>query len=659
MRRKSIHRPKARIFVVFFLLFLCFPALFLRIIQLQLLKKEELSRLASRQHQSVVTYTPKRGTIDDVKGNTLAESIDVDSVYARPGEVENPSRTAKELAHMLNLDKGPLTKKLKSRKGFVWVKRQVTPKETSRIKESELRGIYFLKESRRIYPQRFYPHSHLAAHLVGFVGIDSKGLEGIEARYDAVLSADTKRLILEKDAFGREIMTEVPIPGKSAQNYTLSLTIDTNIQYVVEVELKRAVEGKGAKRGMAVVMDPMSGKILAMANYPSFNPNRFWDYPPVTWRNRVVTDVFEPGSIFKAFLASAALEEKVVKKHDIFFCQNGFYTISDKTIRDVKKYGWLSLEHIIKYSSNIGAAKIAQRMGSEKLYHYIREFGFAHKTDIDLPGEAKGIVRPPGTWSNVGLANIAFGQGIAVTSVQLIAAISSIANGGNLLKPYVVDRIVDPKGKVVKQSQPVIIRRVLSKETAEIVTSILKGVVKEGGTGTKAALPNYDVAGKTGTAQKVDGLVGGYYEDRFISSFMGYVPSNQPRLVILVVIDEPQGIPYGGSVAGPVFRNIAERSLHYLNVPPTRTLVVAQASTGERLSPPQKGKDLRSGGRGNPAGRMPDLRGLSMRAALNKVRALELLVTVSGSGGVVNQRPKSGAVVEKGDTCFLIFSPNL
>jgi len=557
MRRKSIHRPKARIFVVFFLLFLCFPALFLRIIQLQLLKKEELSRLASRQHQSVVTYTPKRGTIYDVKGNTLAESIEVDSVYARPEDVENPSRTAKELAHILNLDKGSLTKKLKSRKGFLWVKRQVTPKETSRIKESELRGIYFLKESRRIYPQRFYPHSHLAAHLVGFVGIDSKGLEGIEARYDAVLSGDTKRLILEKDAFGREIITEVPIPGKSAQNYTLSLTIDTNIQYVVEVELKRAVEGKGAKKGMAVVMDPMSGKILAMANYPSFNPNRFWDYPPLTWRNRAITDVFEPGSIFKVFLASAALEEKVVKKHDIFFCQNGSYTISNKTIRDVKKYGWLSLEHIIKYSSNIGAAKIAQRVGSEKLYHYIREFGFGNKTGIDLPGEAKGIVRPYRTWSNVGLANIAFGQGIAVTSVQLIAAISSIANGGNLLKPYVVDRIVDPKGKVVKQSQPVIIKRVLSKETAEIVTSILKGVVKEGGTGTKAALPHYDVAGKTGTAQKVDGLVGGYYEDRFISSFMGYVPSNQPRLVILVVIDEPQGIPYGGSVAGPVFRNIA------------------------------------------------------------------------------------------------------
>ena len=513
--------------------------------------------MASRQHQSVVTYTPKRGTIYDVKGNTLAESIEVDSVYARPEDVENPSRTAKELAHILNLDKGSLTKKLKSRKGFLWVKRQVTPKETSRIKESKLRGIYFLKESRRIYPQRFYPHSHLAAHLVGFVGIDSKGLEGIEARYDAVLSGDTKRLILEKDAFGREIITEVPIPGKSAQNYTLSLTIDTNIQYVVEVELKRAVEGKGAKKGMAVVMDPMSGKILAMANYPSFNPNRFWDYPPLTWRNRAITDVFEPGSIFKVFLASAALEEKVVKKHDIFFCQNGSYTISNKTIRDVKKYGWLSLEHIIKYSSNIGAAKIAQRVGSEKLYHYIREFGFGNKTGIDLPGEAKGIVRPYRTWSNVGLANIAFGQGIAVTSVQLIAAISSIANGGNLLKPYVVDRIVDPKGKVVKQSQPVIIKRVLSKETAEIVTSILKGVVKEGGTGTKAALPHYDVAGKTGTAQKVDGLVGGYYEDRFISSFMGYVPSNQPRLVILVVIDEPQGIPYGGSVAGPVFRNIA------------------------------------------------------------------------------------------------------
>jgi cell division protein FtsI (penicillin-binding protein 3) len=638
--------------MVFVLLFLCFPFIFLRIVQLQLVKKDELSRLASKQHQSIITFIPKRGTIYDFKGNNLAVSIDVDSVYARSPEVKNPSQTAKKLANILDLNKGALIKKLKTKKGFVWVKRKVTPKQTTRIKASGLKGIHFVKESRR-----FYPHSHLAAHLVGFVGIDSKGLEGIEAKYDGILSGNATRLILGRDAFGREIITEIPIPGKSPENYNLYLTIDTNIQYIVEKELKRAVEGQGAKKGMSVVMDPGTGKILAMANYPSFNPNRFWDTSPKTWRNRVVTDVFEPGSVFKVFLTSTALEEKVAKRHDIFFCENGAYVLSGKTIRDVKKYGWLSLEHIIKYSSNIGAAKIAERVGREKFYQYIRGFGFGHKTGIDLPGEAMGIIRPPKTWSKVALGNIAFGQGIAVTSIQLITAVSAIANGGKLLKPHVVDRIIDSKGKMISQSHPVIIRRVLSEEVARIMTSILTGVVREGGTGGRAALSYYEAAGKTGTAQKVDSLVGGYYEDRFISSFVGYVPSNQPRLVILVVIDEPQGIPYGGRIAGPVFKNIAERSLQYLNIPSTKRPILAKTSTEKTTWRPVKKTAHEVMHREKPSRRMPDLSGLSIRAALNRVRGLELLVAVSGSGKVAHQRPRPGTIVGKGDACFLTFRP--
>ncbi len=645
--------------IVFVLLFLCFPSIFLRIMQLQLVKKEELSQLASKQHQSIITFVPKRGTIYDVKGNSLAVSIDVDSVYARPHDVKNLDQTAKKLADILDLNRRALTKKLKTKKSFIWVKRKITPKQTARIKECELKGIHFVRESRRFYPQRFYPHSHLAAHLIGFVGMDSKGLEGIEAKYDATLSGNTTRLILGRDAFGREIITEVPIPGKGPENYNLYLTIDTHIQYIVEMELKRAVEEQGAKKGMAVVMDPTTGRILAMANHPSFNPNRFWDYPPQTWRNRVVTDCFEPGSVFKVFLASAALEEKVAKRHDIFFCENGAYVLSGKTIRDVKKYGWLSLDHVIRYSSNIGAAKIAERVKKEKFYHYIWKFGFGQKTGIDLAGEAMGIIRPTKTWSNVALGNIAFGQGIAVTSIQLITALSAIANGGNLLRPYVVDRIIDSQGEIVWQSHPKIIRRVLSQETTEIMTSILKGVVAEGGTGTTAALSNYEVAGKTGTAQKVDSVVGGYYEDRFISSFVGYVPSNHPCLVILVVIDEPQGIPYGGRVAGPVFKNIAERSLRYFNIPPTRGTIVVKASTEKVTRRPLKRTIQETMHIGKPPGRMPNLRGLSMRAALNRIRALELKLKVSGSGRVVDQHPKPGTLVENGVVCFLTFRPDL
>lgn len=655
MRRKSINWTKARIFVVFVLLFISFPVLSLRIIQLQLMKKEELSRLASRQHQSVITFTPKRGTIYDAKGKTLAKSAEVDSVYARPPDVENPSQTAKKLAVILDIDRQDLMKKLKKNTSFVWIKRKVTPHETTRIKESGLKGIHFVKESRRFYPQvSDLDSQYLAAHLVGFVGIDSNGLEGVEAKYDASLAGDTTRLIIGKDAFGREIITGVPIPGKSPGNYSLYLTIDAYIQHVVESELKGAVEASRAKRGMAVVMDPTTGKILAMANYPSFNPNRFWDYPPERWRNRVVSDMFEPGSAFKVFLASAALEEKVAKRHDIFFCENGSYTISGKTIRDVKKYAWLSLEHIIKYSSNIGAAKIAERLGKERFYHYILKFGFGEKTGIDLPGEAPGILRHPKKWSGVALGNIAFGQGIAVTSVQLINAISAIANGGNLLKPYVVDRIVDSQGNIVRQSHPMVVRSVLSEGTAEIMASILRRVIEEGGTGTKAALPYYEVAGKTGTAQKVDSLVGGYSDDRFISSFVGFVPSDKPRLVILVVIDEPQGIPYGGTVAGPVFKNIAGRSLPYLTIPPTRPPILVTASTKKHIQQPQKGAPQSQGDQG----RMPDLRGLSMRVALNQVRALQLAVRLSGTGRVVGQHPGPGTTVEKGDACLLTFSPD-
>ena len=653
MRPKSVNWTKVRIFVVFTFLFLCFPFLFLRIIHLQLVKKDDLSRLASKQHQRIITFTPKRGTIYDVKENNLAVSIDVDSIYARSSEVKNPSQTARKLADILNLDWKTLAKKLKEEKSFIWVKRKVTPKETAGINKFGFKGIYSVKESRR-----FYPHSHVAAHLIGFVGVDSKGLEGIEAKYDVTLSGNTTRLILGKDAFGREIITEVPIPGKSPENYDLHLTIDTNIQHAVETELKSAVDGHKAKWGMAVVMDPTSGKILAMANYPSFNPNRFWDYPPNTWRNRAVTDMFEPGSVFKVFLASAALQEKVAKRHDIFFCENGSYILSGKTIRDTKKHGWLSLEHIIKYSSNIGAAKVAKRLGREKFYGYIREFGFGRKTRIDLPGEARGIVISPKTWSEVALGNIAFGQGVAVTAIQLITAISAIANGGNLLRPYVVDRIVDLEGKVVKQFHPVIIRRVLTEETARVMTAILRRTVEEGGTGTKAALQHYEVAGKTGTAQKVDRLVGGYYEDRFISSFVGYVPSNQPRLVILVVIDEPQGIPYGGRVAGPVFKNVAERSLQYLNVPPTQTTIMAKVLAKGTTGRPPKSPPQKAAHRGKVSGRMPDLKGLSMRAALNRVRALQLPIAVSGTGKVVDQRPSPGTIVEKGDTCSLTFRPD-
>ena len=653
MKQKPINWFKIRIIFLSCLLFFCFALILGRMFQLQVLKKEQLYRLAAQQQHVQIPLVPKRGTVYDGNGNELAVSIEVDSVYADARKVADAEKTANALASVLQIDRRELKKRLKNDRSFGWVQRKISSKEAEQIKTLQLPGIYFLKENRR-----FYPNSQLAAHLIGFVGLDSKGLEGIEFQYDALLNGKNRVWAAARDALGREIaMGKVPFE-KEDHYRNIALTIDKPIQHITEAELDRGVEKWGAKGGMAIAMDPLTGKVLAMASYPTFNPNQFIQSRAKSWRNGAVSDVFEPGSLFKVFLAAAALEEHLVRPSDSFFCENGSYTVYDRTIHDTSKHGYLTFQQIIKFSSNIGASKVGEKMGKERFYRYISAFGFGEKTGIHLPGEGKGILRHPRYWPPVALDTISFGQGISVTGIQLVTALSAIANGGFLMKPYVVEKIMNEKGEVIQSFRPETVRKVVSGETAKKVTMLLKAATEKGGTGEGAVPAGYEVAGKTGTAQKVDSLLGGYSENRYISGFMGFAPVEDPKLALLVVIDEPQGGNYGGVVAAPIFKAIMEKALPCLQVVPKGTKVVKN----ELDSAPRKDRPgsqpLINGikvGKGAETIVMPDLTGLSMRNALSRMEGRGLIIKVSGYGKVVEQAPRPGTVVERGDICFLKF----
>jgi cell division protein FtsI (penicillin-binding protein 3) len=653
MKKRSINWFKIRIFFIACLHFVGFVLIGARMFQLQVLQKEKLYRLASQQQYVQIPLVPKRGTIFDRQGNELAVSIEVDSVYADPRKIVDVERTAKNLAPVLQLDYGELRRKLKEHSSFEWIKRKISPKESEHLKALGHPGILFLKENKR-----FYPNAQLAAHVIGFVGLDSRGLEGVEFQYDNLLNGKGRVWRMNRDALGREIAMDETLPEREDHFQNVVLTLDKQIQHVVEKELSQAVRKWGAKGGMAIAMDPSSGKVLAMTAYPSFNPNQFLQYRASAWRNRAISDAFEPGSLFKAFLGAAALEEKVVRPTDAFFCENGSYTTYDRTIHDTRKYGWLTLQQIIKFSSNIGASKVGEKMGKDRLYRSICAFGFGEKTGIGLPGEGKGIVHHPRYWAPVALDTIAFGQGISVTGIQLVTALSAIANGGSLMKPSIIEKVTNEKGETVRSFHPEVIRKVISEEVGKKMTALLKATTEKGGTGDAAVPAGYEVAGKTGTAQKVETRLGGYSDDRYVSGFMGFAPADDPRLVLLVVIDEPQGANYGGVVAAPVFRSIMEEVLPYLNAHPKGTVIVRNDSENRVTKIASEAQPLIqkvSIRKDNGREVMPDLSGLPMRSALRQIEGKGLIIRVSGTGRVIEQIPRAGALIEKGDICYLKF----
>lgn len=625
-----------------------FLAVAVRAFQLQILQGEKLKRLGERQHLKEWIVLPKRGTIFDRSGEPLALSLESQSVYARPRRIQDPEAVAHTLAQILGLDPAEIEQKLKSDKPFVWLKRQVAPREAEQITELNLDGVGMFYE-----PNRYYPQGQVGGQVIGFVNRDSQGLEGIELRYDDYIRGEPSAPVIERDALGRRVLVQGVEELQVPPGADIQLTLDTSIQYLAEKELEAAVTKFRAKGGIAIVVEPFTGEVLAMANYPFFNPNNSSRQSSEQWRNRAVTDGFEPGSTFKTIVAAAALEEGVVQKEDLFYCEYGKYSYGGKVIHDTHSYGWLPFYKIIQYSSNIGATKVAEKLKKDRFYRYIQKFGFGEPAGIDIPGEAAGLVRPADTWSTIDLATHSFGQGIAVTPIQLVMAYSAIANGGFLMRPYVVRRVVGPDGAVLTANQPHVVRRVVSENTAHLLTSILKGVVNEGGTGVMAEVEGFDVAGKTGTAQKPDPAHGGYAARKRVGSFIGFVPADDPRLVVLVLIDEPQVNVYGGVVAAPTFRNIARGALRHLGVVPDRpeTFSVPTLQEASAKEVGRKNLDellLQEGDQ-----EVPDFVGLSLRQAVDKARALKVRVEMRGNGYVVKQSPAPGKTWGKEETLTL------
>ncbi len=539
---------------LFFVLVFLFVVLLIRLFYLQL-SPSPLPFKDKQQYEFALCLKPQRGIIYDRKERKLAVSLTANSVYSFPKEIKDKNKTAAVLASILHLDKKTLLKKF-SRKSFVWIKRKISSAEEKAIRDKFLKGIYFLPEEKR-----FYPQGELAAHIIGFCGIDNEGLEGIELFYDDYLRGREGWRFSEKDAHHSEIAAFEKQNIPLINGYNLLLTVDTVIQYIVEKELKKTVEECKPLAATVVVLDPQNGELLALANYPTYNPNFFSSFSTSSRRNQAVTDFFEPGSVFKIIAASAALEEKVAKLKDIFYCEKGRYCFRGHILHDYHAYGKLNFSQVIEKSSNIGISKIAQILGRERFYKYILKFGFASPTGVDLPGETQGLIMSPRNWQDISMLNIPMGQGIGVSSLQLGQAISVIASGGMLFQPHVVKEIRDKKGETIRSfsNSP---RRIISKQTAQKMTEILQRVVEKG-TAKNAKIKGYKIAGKTGTAQKVNPR-GGYYKDKFIASFIGFLPADKPLLSIVVVIDHPQGKYFGGTVAAPLFQRIGKQVMEYL-----------------------------------------------------------------------------------------------
>ncbi|MFN8624713.1 MAG: penicillin-binding protein [Candidatus Binatia bacterium] len=623
---------------VFFMLFVGALA---RAFQLCVIDGAALKDLAGRQHRQRMALPPERGPIVDRHGDLLALTSESAAVYARPRVLSgNGGAAVPELSKVLGLSTAVVAQKVAARARFVWLLRDATPEQADAIAALGIPGVG--SEATR---RRYYPRGDLAGQVVGFAGIDAQGLEGVELAYDRELRGTRESLSVERDARGHRRLTDGawrPLPREGAR---VELTIDTSLQQVAQTALQAAVSLRRAVAGVAVVMDPATGEILALASVPTFDPNEASTSTGDRWRNRAIADSYEPGSTFKGVLAAAAIEAGIVRPEDRVYCENGHYAIGNRVVHDHEPYGWLNFTDVIKHSSNIGAGKIGERLGAERLAKAIKAFGFGTLSGIDLPGEIAGLVRPVQKWGRINVVTISFGQGIAVTPLQLLRAYGAIANGGKLMRPYIVHRVVAPDGSVLRENRPQVVGQPISAQTASIVTAMLQGVV-DGGTGTQARIEGISVAGKTGTAQKVEH--GRYSPRDRMSSFVGFVPAEAPRFVILVVIDSPRTATYGGIVAAPVFRQIAESGLDRLGL----RIASAPAVMPEAQEPrPQ----LVSWSTAAVDRGMPSFIGLSMREALVQAARAGWEVQMDGSGFVVAQDPPPGAETAKGRKLELRF----
>ena len=602
--------------------------------------------MAEGQHLRELRVSPRRGAIYDRHGAELAVSADVESVYANPRRLkameQDPRAVASRISKILDVDSERLEQRLAADRYFVWIERRVTPNEATRIRELDIPGIELTTEARRYYPNR-----HLAAHLVGFADIDGRGIEGIELAYEDRLRGSDRRVEAIRDRRGHVVFADEMEDDRSMQGQSVVLTIDKAIQHIAERELALGVRTFEARGGSVVVMDPSNGEILALANYPPFNPNEPSKHPTAHRRNRAVVDRFEPGSTVKPFTMAAALAAGSVKPNQSINCENGVTRLAGRVLHDAHPYEWLTPTQILAYSSNIGIAKVALDLGKKNLYRGLRRFGFGEPTGLGVPGETAGILRHHRRWYEIDAATVSFGQGMSVTNVQLATAMSAIANGGRLMQPMLVRRLVDGHGATIEERKPHVRRQVVPRRVAKLVGQMLTAVTEPGGTAIEAAVDGYLVAGKTGTAQKADYIHGGYAKDKWLASFIGFAPAERPAVVISVVIDEPVIAHYGGTVAGPVFRRVAEVTLRHMGIAPEgRPAVLAQKKKEIVVAEvePEAEKDVVEKGQSA----VPDVRSLPLRQAVIALHAQSLVAEVKGSGVVVEQDPAPGKAVAHG-----------
>ena len=642
---------RTRVLLLAAILALAFGGLTGRLAWLMIVKRGELTQIAERQYSRTVVLPALRGPILDRRGAPLATSTATESLFVQPRSVGDPVRVAARLAPVLGLPEREVHAALTSARPFVWLRRKLPPPMAEQVRALREPGLGFLPESLRLYPNR-----ELAAHVVGFEGAEG-GLEGVERAFNAELAGVPGKAIAGRDALGREVATphllQPPQPG-----HGVALTIDSTIQYIAERELDAAYRRTHAKAAMAIVLEPRTGDILAMAIRPTFNPNTFLDVPSADyWRNRAVTDPFEPGSTFKAILAAAALEEGVVRPDDRINGENGAITLAGTTIHDWKKYGWLTFAEVLQNSSNVGSIKVGLALGRERYHRYMKAFGFGTTTGVGLAGESRGMLRDPQRWSLLSLPTMSIGQEISVTALQLVAAFGAIANDGALMQPRLVRSTLDADGREARRFEPRTVRQVISPETARTLTGLLVRVV-ESGTGHFAAIPGYAVGGKTGTAQKLDPATGRYSRAPGVLSFVGFAPADDPRFAMLVLLDEPKNEKWGSEAAAPVFNAIGREILRYLEVAP-RDAQPLQIVTGTEALVPRVRLVSTAAEPVDADGtkRMPDLAGKTLRQALGALEPLGVEVRLAGQGRIVRQIPAAGEPLEPGAVARLTLTP--
>ncbi len=608
-----------------------------RLVQFTVVQSEQLARQAASQHSQRLTVTPRRGAIVDRNGELLALSIPAESLFVRPRKLPvNVAAHVPALAEAIHASTQEVNTTLHSLAPFVWLKRQATPQEAAQVRALGLTGIDSLETQRR-----FYPHGPLAAPLLGFANIDAQGLEGIERVYDEYLQGESAEVVQERDALGRSILAQgVELPPEALN---VRLTLDIDLQYLAQRELEKAVQTTGARAGTVIILDPQTFAVLALAHIPTFDPNSPKSVPDEARRNPAISDPYEPGSTLKVLLAAAALDMNLVRPEDQIFCELGHYQVGKYTIHDHHPYGWLSFAQVLQHSSNIGAAKVGERLGKETYQKYLRGFGLGQKTGIDLPAESPGLLASVKDWSRINLVTASFGQGVAVTPLQLVSAYATLANDGVFMRPYVVQEVLNADGKVVMANSPQRRWQAVHSETAHRLLQLLEKVVEKGGTGWRARIAGVRVAGKTGTAQKVN-QNGGYSAHGRIASFIGIVPADQPRLVILVAIDEPKTGVYGGEIAAPVFQVIAQQALAQLGIigdqerptlPGAPTPVTLTAGQSSARHAPGRGVTIPQAA-ATPVG-APSFLGMSLREAMLTAQRNGWHISPMGSGYVTGQ----------------------